>query len=1389
MTQDLYYVESGYLTPDSGYYVYTADAEAAVSSQATMDVTVGVIKDAVSTITCQATVSAVISHIHGADLVAFSNASIATEINVIRATNVALTSVFSAAIDAVRGIYVSAQADSTATISISNQRVRFTEAAVDAAFSLACDATRLAGGTVSEAEATLFNSVTLSASVDKFASTAISVSSEFSQTIQAERFANCDITVASAFTVNADLAVVAQAELSISSTFTSTVDNSRTRSFDTAVTSAFTPTLTVDVFKNSFAVLDSSAALAATADITRSTISALVSFTTVNADVSKAVIADSAVSSQFTVVAVASRQTRNLPATVTQGGNYGGISISSTRSKFGGASVKFDANTQAYDLTNIAFNGTSYVALGYNQVSSTVYFITSSDGINWSRTLTDFSLGQGTYDYDYPTFINYANGTYITRVENRSINGTGSNQTLWYSTNGTTWSSVAWSSASPAYWYSTPQWNSSLGRWVRFREWPNGYGDHYLSTATTLNGTWADQGSAYTRYDAQAVAFKGSATVVVGTLYNSSLVAPRPSIRYSASTNATWTNTTLGTVDNQFYDVASDGTTFVAVGGLGIIYTSTNGTTWTLRTSGTTTALQSISYANGKWFASDGSLILSSSDAVTWTTVATGLEGAPSNVDSHIIYALGQYVASLYATRASTSSDGVTWTAYNNDFDLPNQDASIEYPDSDKWTTWQTVDFWAYIESYTSNRSDAIFAISQGGTQGSWYFGIRNNQATETDGQVRIYINGTQRVTSSPTVAYGQWNHFRLSRSSATYSVYLNGTRVNTYSLTSLTADSNPLTLATFEGTNPDFYIDEVLVTDALLTDPSATSFTVPTAAYTNTADTGLLLHFDTGFDDDASSFPRTQSASASLTSTFTQSTQAVKSAGAFASLSSTSLLSAVAVKNSEIILTAFTNASLTTQAERLRDASSTQASEFAQITVSSRTRAVDSTQASEFTQTAVINKTVNPPIATEAIFTELVAVARTGAGFVQLDAQATMSVTVVKTTDVQSAIDAAATVSATVVRSTDAIASIDSSAALNVDNARIRNSVIACEFSSDLTAVVGKIEQFTIELTAITSLTATSTGTIDFNAALAGQTTLVANNQTFKTSLVSLEATTELTATAGTVKTSAVTTDAIFTELVAVAKTGQGFITLDVVASQSTVVIKTARAQSAITATASLSVTAERTRAVAAVFDSSFKQITGAGKLISGECGTIPFIGLPVPIWFVVSTLTANVDRLRVVYVEANINASATLACQPVKTVDAISLEASSGTLTADLNIIHSGTADLSALAFELAVGQKVKALQANIVSQATMAARIGGTFSARASLQGFAAEVAVVDIIHIDAKLTWMIFADDRDYSISADNRTYSIVEEDRDYLIVQEDRETAVTRELLTTELQGV
>jgi len=90
---------------------------------------------------------------------------------------------------------------------------------------------------------------------------------------------------------------------------------------------------------------------------------------------------------------------------------------------------------------------------------------------------------------------------------------------------------------------------------------------------------------------------------------------------------------------------------WVAVGDGGAIETSPDGTTWTARTSGTSTALNSVSYAaNGRghglglWCAvgEDGT-ILSSPDGITWTA-ETLLAGADSSDDLYVVRHLGDRV-------------------------------------------------------------------------------------------------------------------------------------------------------------------------------------------------------------------------------------------------------------------------------------------------------------------------------------------------------------------------------------------------------------------------------------------------------------------------------------------------------------------------------------------------------------------------------------------------------------------------------------------------------------------------------------------------------------------------------------------------------------------------
>ena len=65
--------------------------------------------------------------------------------------------------------------------------------------------------------------------------------------------------------------------------------------------------------------------------------------------------------------------------------------------------------------------------------------------------------------------------------------------------------------------------------------------------------------------------------------------------------------------------------TFVGVGDTGTIITSSDGSSWTSRTSGTTHNLRGINYVNSTFMAvGESGTILTSSDGITWTSRTSG---------------------------------------------------------------------------------------------------------------------------------------------------------------------------------------------------------------------------------------------------------------------------------------------------------------------------------------------------------------------------------------------------------------------------------------------------------------------------------------------------------------------------------------------------------------------------------------------------------------------------------------------------------------------------------------------------------------------------------------------------------------------------------------------
>ena len=125
----------------------------------------------------------------------------------------------------------------------------------------------------------------------------------------------------------------------------------------------------------------------------------------------------------------------------------------------------------------------------------------------------------------------------------------------------------------------------------------------------------------------------------------------------SVSSDATnWTEYATATA-NKLNGIAYVNGLFLAVGDGGAVETSADGTNWTLRTSSTTNSLTAVAYANGKYVAVGGSVIITSPDAVNWSSAVSGLSGATG-----LSGGSSGFVAIAGDNQVFSSSNGSTWT-------------------------------------------------------------------------------------------------------------------------------------------------------------------------------------------------------------------------------------------------------------------------------------------------------------------------------------------------------------------------------------------------------------------------------------------------------------------------------------------------------------------------------------------------------------------------------------------------------------------------------------------------------------------------------------------------------------------------------------------------------
>jgi hypothetical protein len=190
----------------------------------------------------------------------------------------------------------------------------------------------------------------------------------------------------------------------------------------------------------------------------------------------------------------------------------------------------------------------------------------------------------------------------------------------------------------------------------------------YVSVSSPDGVTWT-RGSGMTNNYSYAVAYGNSRYVAVGYVYRSSTQSFFSGIAASAD-GAVWTDYSPGNSIPDLRGVAFGAGRFVAVGKSGIMFTSTDGTTWTAVSSGTGNDLYVVRYDHGQFVAA-GALgtFLISTDGVTWQNVSLASE---SSSVYGLIYNQNAWLAitSSFLTSSSnqskqlawSSSDGQTWT-------------------------------------------------------------------------------------------------------------------------------------------------------------------------------------------------------------------------------------------------------------------------------------------------------------------------------------------------------------------------------------------------------------------------------------------------------------------------------------------------------------------------------------------------------------------------------------------------------------------------------------------------------------------------------------------------------------------------------------------------------
>jgi hypothetical protein len=280
--------------------------------------------------------------------------------------------------------------------------------------------------------------------------------------------------------------------------------------------------------------------------------------------------------------------------------------------------------------TRVTFGNSMFVA-----VTSDGKIVTSSDGITWTQRTSGTT--------NFLNDVTYASSKFI---------AVGNNNTALTSTDGITWSSLNIGAGSSDNAMSIVYASSKFVVGVRDA---SGNSRSYYST-TGAAGTWSSASIEASAQSLNKIVYLNNKFFAFTALTNI----------YTSSDGVSWSalvNSRL-TTPNQVFHGFYDGTKYYLFGncsefGYTAVFTSTDGTTFSLQSQKSTLVTQYSAYLNGRYFILGNEGLISSSDGANWSFPAGSYNALAFNGTRYV--AVGQNTGS--EASIFTSTDYNSWTS------------------------------------------------------------------------------------------------------------------------------------------------------------------------------------------------------------------------------------------------------------------------------------------------------------------------------------------------------------------------------------------------------------------------------------------------------------------------------------------------------------------------------------------------------------------------------------------------------------------------------------------------------------------------------------------------------------------------------------------------------